>query len=154
MQQPKIIAQASADIMPLYQHFGFRDWLEEPSIEETAALLATARDVVAACDGRQMIVSCGQSESLVRVICQFWDQRPPLSNELWQGVQDFRLACPSGEVFIDQPTMLAVDLSRYHKLEPGVVNVRMMWRGRRDPRESVAPNQLGSVTEIYNLQLW
>lgn len=153
MRQAEIIAQTDADIMPLYQYFGLRDWLEEPSLDDTSALVAFARNGVAACDGQQLIVSCGQSESPVRVTCQFWSRRP-LPEESWRGYQEFHLACPSGEVFIDQPTMLAVDLSRCYKLKSGMVNVRVMWRGRRVLDRFDETSHAQDVGEIYNLQLW
>ncbi|MBM0274521.1 hypothetical protein [Micromonospora tarensis] len=152
--QPKIVAQTRATILPLYRYFGLRDWLVEPHIEETQTLLESARETVVASDGFQLVVHCEQSEESVQVICQFWRQRPPEVDGQAQGVREIILSSPSGEIFIDQPTMLAVDLTPHHKFEPGLIGVRVMWRGRRGQGLSRATGPLQHSGETYNLQLW
>ncbi|MEV7228657.1 MULTISPECIES: hypothetical protein [Polymorphospora] len=156
------IQQVRHEILPLYQHFSLRDWLQEPELSAAHALFRHARESIVATDTSQLLVYCAQAEVVVEVEFQVWDSDPAENGPVradWDGGQTFLLECPSGEVFIDQPTMPAIELGALGA-GPGWYQGRVSWRDRNpypsQPHESTltAVPASGSNRERYQIQIW
>jgi hypothetical protein len=129
-------------ILP-YRYFAVCDWITEPAIAETNALLALARSDVAASDGRQIIV-CPTSESAVTVHFEHLGEAPAGGDDGWDSHVDLRVECPSGTVYIDQPSALAIDLEDALAAGAGTYAARVAWRGR----------EAGEGHEEYLIRMW
>ncbi len=129
-------------ILP-YRYFAVCDWISEPGVAETNALLALARSDIAASDGRQIIV-CPASESAVTVHFEHLGDAPVGGDDAWDGDVDLRVECPSGTIYIDQPSALAIDLEDALAAGAGTYAARVAWRGR----------EAGDGHEEYLVQMW
>ena len=135
--------RTSYRVVLLYRYFAVCDWLTEPSIAEANALLALARRDVAASDGRQIIV-CPASDSAVTVHFEHLGDAPASGDDTWDGGVDLRVECPSGKIYINQPTVLAIDLEDALAAGAGTYAARIAWRGR----------EASDGHEEYLVQMW
>jgi hypothetical protein len=120
-------------VLPMYHYFAICDWLVEPSISETNELAAVAHDDIAASDGRQLIV-CPGSHTFVTVHVECLLSAPAEDVKgagRWQDAVTLHLECPSGRIYLDQPTALAIDLENALATGAGTYAVRVAWRGRQ-----------------------
>jgi len=139
-----------------YRYFALCDWLVEPSVEETNALLAVARADIAASDGRQVII-CPAPDSPVTVHFEYLGARPAgitTGPDEWDGHIDLEVECPSGRIYIDQPTTQPIDLKDTLAAGPGTYAVRVARRGRQDETSPARDTPGRSGPEEYLVQMW
>jgi hypothetical protein len=140
----------------MYHYFAICDWLVEPSVSSTNELLARTRSEIAASDGRQVVV-CPVAHTFVTVHFESTVSPPPGDDSpehRWPCSVDLRLECPSGKIYIDQPTALAIDLGDALVAGAGTYAVRIAWRGRRTGPQTDDDEAPDDRAEEYRIQMW
>jgi hypothetical protein len=69
---------------------------------------------------------------------------PAGGDDGWDGHVDLRVECPSGTIYIDQPSALAIDLKDALAAGAGTYAARIAWRGR----------EAGEGHEEYLVRTW
>ncbi len=143
------LRRSSLRVLPLYHYFGLCDWLVEPHFEQTNELLGAAERGIVASDDEHVLISTA-TDDFVAVTFETWDSDPgpPSPAEGWQGHRTVALRCPSAEVYINQPTVQAIDLRDEAPAGPGAYDVRIAWRNR--VRSDDPPDD----GEHYLVQMW
>lgn len=146
---PSNLSRRHLQVLPLYRYFSLCDWLVEPGVDQTNDLLRLADNDVVASDEQHVVVRV-PTDNRVAVRFETWagDPGEPARADGWAEHREVTLHCPSAEIYLDQPTAVAIDLRDALPAGPGTYSVRVAWQ------RALPGNETSPGGEQYLVQTW